>query len=167
MKNYLALLRGINVGGNNLIPMGELRRVASEAGFHEVSSYIQSGNLIFKAEGDEEDLARQLERVIEAAFGRSVGVVVFEGSRWKKIIASAPEKWGSDTSLKHNIIAILDRDPLELAAQDPDLENYVMGDQVVFQSLDHGYQPKPAPKAIQQRVTVRNSNTAKRLADLL
>jgi uncharacterized protein (DUF1697 family) len=166
MTRYLALLRGINVGGNRLIPMNDLRTALEAAGLERVRTYIQSGNVLFESEQDEEACARRIAEVVERAFGTCVGVVVFEGERWKRIVEAAPGEWGRDVRFRHNLIAVMDREPLQIVPRGEE-EIVTPGDQVVYQSLALGYQPKPAPRSIQQRMTVRNSNTARRLADLL
>ena len=74
---YVAFLRGINVGGNKLIKMEELRRVIEGPGFANVRTFIASGNLIFdSAETDASVLARKIERILLKAFGHEIAVVV-------------------------------------------------------------------------------------------
>jgi len=73
MIRYVALLRGINVGGHKLVRMDALRRIFEAAGFAQVETYIQSGNVIFdSAERD----ARALEQVIEARLREALGFEV-------------------------------------------------------------------------------------------
>ncbi len=69
----IALLRGINVGGHNKLPMAELRALCAELGFGDAKTYIQSGNVAFDAEGE---VAERLRAGIEARFGLRVPVVV-------------------------------------------------------------------------------------------
>lgn len=75
-RRCVALLRGINVGGKRLLPMAELRAVATALGFGDIATYIQSGNLLFTASSDTEASARAIERGIAAKFGFEVPVVV-------------------------------------------------------------------------------------------
>lgn len=65
MKTYIALLRGINVGGNNLLPMKALVALMEDSGYSDVKTYIQSGNVVFKSEQLPEDLGQ----LIETGFG--------------------------------------------------------------------------------------------------
>ena len=80
MKHWVAWLRGINVGkagkGRKSVPMAELRGLASELGFEDVQTYIQSGNLVFAAKGTAAKLAATLEQAIRERFGFDVPVVV-------------------------------------------------------------------------------------------
>src|SRR4029077_19444585 len=77
MATHVALLRGINVGGNNKVPMAELREVGASLGHTAVSTYIQSGNVLFTAQegaaADAPALAAGLEQAIEQAFGLRLG----------------------------------------------------------------------------------------------
>lgn len=70
MKNHIALFRGINVGGNHILPMQELREVLENLGLKNVQTYIQSGNVVF--DSDEEDL-RALSESISKAVSKSHG----------------------------------------------------------------------------------------------
>jgi uncharacterized protein (DUF1697 family) len=69
MARYVALLRGINVGGKNLIPMTALTGCFEEHGFEEVRTYIQSGNVVFSiGTSSQAELTRRIERMLAAAF---------------------------------------------------------------------------------------------------
>jgi uncharacterized protein (DUF1697 family) len=87
---HIALLRGINVGGKNRVPMAELRDLAVRLGWTDVQSYIQSGNLVFRAGGDPPALEAALESAISSAFGLSVPVIVRAASAWPAYIAGCP-----------------------------------------------------------------------------
>ncbi len=76
MPSFVAMLRGINVGGKHRVPMAELRELCAGLGWTDVRSYIQSGNVVFRAEGAELDLARTLSAALQTRFGFPVPVVV-------------------------------------------------------------------------------------------
>jgi uncharacterized protein (DUF1697 family) len=94
MATHVALLRGINVGGNNKVPMADLRAVVASLGHTAVSTYIQSGNVLFTArEGAAADapaLAAGLERAIEQAFGLRLRVVVLSRAELAQVIGDNP-----------------------------------------------------------------------------
>jgi uncharacterized protein (DUF1697 family) len=73
---FVALLRGINVGGNRKLPMAELRDLATRLGFTGARTHVQSGNLVFGASGKAAELESALETAIEAQFGFAVPIVV-------------------------------------------------------------------------------------------
>lgn len=76
MTIYIALLRGINVGGHNKIKMADLRRTLETMGLSRVQTYIQSGNVLFESNESEEPLRKQIEHKIEEDFGFPVTVVL-------------------------------------------------------------------------------------------
>lgn len=90
MTTLIALLRGINVGGNRKIPMADLRAVCGEIGFTNVASYIQSGNLVFTTSGSTRAAEAKLERAIEKRFGFAVDVLVRTTSQWAAHAAGNP-----------------------------------------------------------------------------
>jgi uncharacterized protein (DUF1697 family) len=90
MTIYIALLRGINVGGKNIIKMAELKRMFEAMGMGQVQTYIQSGNVLFESEEAEEPLRKRIEREIEAAFGFSVIVILRTAEELKRIAANCP-----------------------------------------------------------------------------
>ncbi len=87
---YIALLRGINVGGKNMIKMAELKRALEEIGLIEVKTYIQSGNVLFKSNEEEETLCKIIENKIEVAFGFPVPVVLRTAVELDQIILNCP-----------------------------------------------------------------------------
>ena len=94
MATHVALLRGINVGGNNKVPMAELREVVAALGHTGVSTYIQSGNVLFTARDggptDDPALAAGLEKAIGQAFGVQLRVVVLSRAELAQVISDNP-----------------------------------------------------------------------------
>lgn len=91
MASHVALLRGINVGGRNKVPMADLREVVTSLGHTGVSTYIQSGNILFStAEDDTAKLAAALESAIEDRFGISSSVVVLSREELARVLAANP-----------------------------------------------------------------------------
>jgi uncharacterized protein (DUF1697 family) len=91
MASHVALLRGINVGGRNKVPMADLREVVASLGHTGVSTYIQSGNVLFStAETDDAELAAALESAIEDRFGIWSSVVVLSRDELAQVLAANP-----------------------------------------------------------------------------
>lgn len=90
MTIYVALLRGINVGGHNMIKMPELKRVLEAMGLANVQTYIQSGNVLFAADGEPARLEMKIEEEIMRVFGLSVPVVVRTYEELKAIVQHCP-----------------------------------------------------------------------------
>ncbi|HYJ91383.1 MAG TPA: DUF1697 domain-containing protein [Pyrinomonadaceae bacterium] len=88
---YVALLRGINVGGKNKIPMERLREVAASIGFENVKTYVNSGNLAFDAKkADDKRLEARLRDAIEREFGMNISVMVRSSDEIAGIVANNP-----------------------------------------------------------------------------
>ncbi len=91
---YIALLRGINVGGNSLIKMSELKKCFENIGLDDVRTYINSGNVIFTSSMTNKlKLANKIESEIEKTFLFPVRVVVIDEKSYRKIIKSVPKGW--------------------------------------------------------------------------
>ncbi len=137
----VALLRGINVGGKNLLPMKALAEIFAAAGCTEVKTYIQSGNVVFRC-GTKKDVAKAVRAAIAAQFGIEVPVVVRSASEIKRVIAANPfVRTGIDAAWLH--VMFLEREPsaaqvagLDAARSLPD-EFVVIGNEV-YLHLPHG-----------------------------
>lgn len=176
---YIAFLRGINVGGNTLIKMAELKEALTAAGLANVQTYIQSGNVIFSSGiNDTEELAALITSSIQKKFNLQVDVAVFTKAEWQQIIESAPEWWGADPEWKHNLwIMIKPYDMKDvtaaISALKPEIEAVEPGDGVLYQSLSIKYfgrtttGSKIVSNPIYKRMTIRNFNTATKLRSLL
>lgn len=96
MPKYLALLRGINVGGNNLIKMADLKVCFEKMGFTEVTTYIQSGNVIFTTKTTPtETLAGTIEQTLSKQFSYPARVVVVPHKELRKFVENAPKDFGT------------------------------------------------------------------------
>jgi uncharacterized protein (DUF1697 family) len=102
MASHVALLRGINVGGRNKVPMAELREVAASLGHTGVSTYIQSGNVLFSTgETDTGHLAAALEAAISERFGLRASVVVLSRDELARILDGNPYRDEPNPRLVH------------------------------------------------------------------
>lgn len=90
MTVYVALLRGINVGGHRLIKMADLKQLFQGLGFEQVETYIQSGNVVFTATEAEGAVRRRIEQQIEAVFGFTVPTAVRSAADFERIVALCP-----------------------------------------------------------------------------
>lgn len=91
MNTYIALLRGINVGGKNKLPMAELRALLAELGLENVKTYIQSGNVVFQSERtDASVLAEKISAAIGESHGFSPAMLVLDGEAFQNAMAANP-----------------------------------------------------------------------------
>src|SRR5689334_5054503 len=95
MISYVALLRGINVGGKNLIKMTELKACFERQGFRQVTTYIQSGNVLFTADPDPDELVHRIEDSLAATFGYRTGVVLRTRKQLQHVVGRAPDGFGA------------------------------------------------------------------------
>jgi len=111
-SKYIALLRGINVGGNHLIKMTNLVGYFEKMGFQKVRTYIQSGNVLFRTtQTSPVTLAHNVEAALAEAVGYHSVVVVKSAAELELIVKSAPRDFGADpTTYRYNVIFL--RDPL-------------------------------------------------------
>jgi uncharacterized protein (DUF1697 family) len=105
-KTFIALLRGINVSGRNMIPMPELRALCVDLGWEDVQSYIQSGNLVFKAESKPAKLETELERAIQSKFGLSISIIVRAAAVWPDYVRDNPFLDVSQSAPNHVMLAL-------------------------------------------------------------
>ena len=108
MPRYVALLRGINVGGKNVIKMADLKACFHEHGFDDATTYIQSGNVLFGATGaSEAELVVRIEGMLAARFDYEASVVVRGRRRMRSIVDGAPEGFGADPATYRSDVIFL------------------------------------------------------------
>ena len=90
MKTYVAFLRGINVGGNTVLPMARLKLMCDDMGLRNVHTYIQSGNVIFESELSEEKLVKRFESSLQAREKKHIPVIIRTGLELGSVIARNP-----------------------------------------------------------------------------
>jgi uncharacterized protein (DUF1697 family) len=117
MALHIALLRGINVSGRNMIPMAELRSLCEGIGWRNVRSYIQSGNLLFQSDGSPGLLEAELEKGIEGRFGLSIPVIVREAAQWPAYVSGNPFPTESEGEPNLVMLALSKAPPLPDAAE--------------------------------------------------
>jgi uncharacterized protein (DUF1697 family) len=108
VATHVALIRGINVGGNNIVPMAALRSALDAAGFEGVRTYIQSGNVLLAAPGrDEMSVAAAVEGLLESEFGVATVVVAVSSETLRLAVSDAPAGFGTEPDVYHYDVAFL------------------------------------------------------------
>jgi uncharacterized protein (DUF1697 family) len=174
---HIALLRGVNVGGNNKVPMAELRAALTASGFTGVSTYIQSGNVLFSApEPDTAVLEQAVTEVIAGTFGLKIDVVVVTQDQLAAVLSANPYPDEPNPKYVHVVFLGAEPDPARLdaarqtAAAKGSRDTVTAGDQVLYLHTPDGYGTSELGKALVKltssaRGTARNlSTTAKLLA---
>ena len=125
MPVYVALLRGINLGGHKKIKMDELRASLAAMGFAEVKTYIQSGNVVFKAAKiSDKALSRKIEASILSNFGHSVSVIIRTAEEIQQVISNNPFLKEPDVDPTKLHVMFLSEPPAQSAVKE--LETFVL-----------------------------------------
>ena len=106
-KTYVALLRGINVGGRNKVAMAELRDAFETHGFDPVRTYIQSGNVVFDSAAPAKSLEDDVEKMLEKRFGIPLVVVVRSQRQFAAVVDKAPKDFGRQPDVYHSDVIFL------------------------------------------------------------
>jgi len=175
---YVALLRGINVGGNNLIKMADLRSRFGAIGFTGVQTYIQSGNVVFcSKQMTKARLTEMIERALSEAFSYESRVVVVSAGELQQVVAQAPKGFGKEPDVyRYDVLFV--REPfkvseaLELVPVNPDVDTVHAGDHALYfrRVIANAAQSrlnKLVQRAVYKHITVRNWRTTTKLLEMV
>jgi len=175
---YVALLRGINVGGNNPIKMADLKRCFEEQGFDNVATYIQSGNVVFEAVGaSHRELTSQVESALARSFKYQAWVVLRSHEQMHQVVSRAPAGFGREpATYRYNVIFL--KEPLTAADAikdvkvKPEVDAAYAGDGVLYFSnlisrATQSYLSRIITLPVYQGMTIRIWNTTTKLLALL
>lgn len=176
-NTYVALLRGINVGGHTKLAMADLRRLLEDLGHDEVRTYIQSGNVVFTSDRTDPDaLGAQLRERLQAELGVSPTVLIRTREQLAAIAAENPytEQAAADPTKVHVGFLSSEPDDPSVFAFDADVyapEELMLGEGVVYLHLPHGMGRSRLAADLGKRrsgveVTVRNWRTVVKLLEM-
>jgi uncharacterized protein (DUF1697 family) len=117
-STFIALLRGINVGGGNRLPMADLRAMCADLGWLDAQTYVASGNVLFRATGTAGGLEEALERTITDRFGLTIATIVRTAPTWASLGASNPFPEASEAQPNGVMLALSKHPPREEAVHD-------------------------------------------------
>ena len=174
---YVALLRGVNVGGGGKIDMKQLRAVFEDAGMTSVRTYINSGNVVFATDmcGDAR-IAATLEAAIEVRFDAVVRVLVRNIDEIRSVVEALPADWVNDKTTKCDVFFLWDEADqpaiLEQLEYDPEMEDVRYTPGAVIRRIDQEKASKSrltkvVGTPLYQQMTIRNCNTARKLLELM
>ena len=178
VSRNVALLRGINVGGKNLIKMTELKLCFEEQGFREVVTYIQSGNVLFTA-GDlgPAKLTLRLEEALAAKFNYRAKVVVRSRKQLQAIVERAPDGFGAyPAKFRYDVIFL--KEPLTASTAMKSVPTKEGVDQAhagsgvlyfarLISKATQSKLSRIGSMPIYQNMTIRNWNTTTKLLQML
>jgi uncharacterized protein (DUF1697 family) len=178
MNVYVALLRGINVGGNNLIRMPALKACFEAQGFCDVATYIQSGNVLFTAgRAKQGTLTAQIEKTLSSTFAYRSRVVVRSLEQMKTTVEKAPKGFGRQPQAYRYDVMFL-KDPLtpdealKSVKTNPAVDRVFAGDGVLYFSrsisnVTQSHLGRIVGTPAYQNMTIRNWNTTGKLLELM
>jgi uncharacterized protein (DUF1697 family) len=174
---YVTLLRGINVGGKNKVPMQQLKNSFERLGLENVKTYINSGNILFTdKKHSQSELVTSLEKAILKDFGFGVKVLLRTAKEIDAINAALPKKWINDDTMKCDVMFLWKEvdspkivDELKIVSE-IDIVKYIPG--TIMWSADRKYLTRSgmmrlAGTKLYKSMTIRNCNTVRKLAALL
>ena len=174
---YVALLRGVNVGGNNMISMKALKESFAGVGFQQVTTYINSGNIIFKTkETDARKLEKKIEQMLVKEYELESRVVVRSLEEMEQLVESLPQNWNSDTNWRYNVIflrhtidseEILTGVPIKEGIEEVFYRPGTLLWSAQVDALTRTNMLKLASRKLYQDMTIRNTNTTKKLCELM
>lgn len=166
MTGYVALLRAVNVGGTGKLPMAELKAMGEAAGFESVSTYIASGNLIFRSHADEASVRKAIVERIAAYAGKPVGVQVRTAQELRDVLERNPFA----ERAPNRVLATFLDGPIGLHLLERILhqkdEEIILGDREIFVHYGEGMARSKLHMPAVTSGTARNMNTVAKLAEL-
>jgi uncharacterized protein (DUF1697 family) len=178
MRQYVALLRGINVGGNNIVKMTDLKGCFEAHGFGNVATYIQSGNVLFEADArSPARLSVEIEEALSQRFGYAARIVLRSHAQMQAIVADAPPGFGRQPDVYRYDVLLL-REPLTAARAIGDIPIREGVDQVfaragvcyfsrLISRATQSYMSRIIALPVYQQMTIRNWNTTVKLHALM
>ncbi len=174
---YVALLRGINVGGRRNVSMASLKDIFAELGFKNVKTYINSGNVIFETGAkDRPRLTRRIEKALLDALNVEISVLLRDAEEIDKLAGEIPDSWVKDSEARCNVVFLWSEvdspQVLESLPLNPEVDDvrYVAGAvlwRVPRALATRSRMNRLTGTPIYQQITVRNANTTRALHRLM
>lgn len=177
MIKYVALLRGINVGGNNKVAMPKLKKAFESMGFVNVKTYINSGNVIFETdERDLDKLASKIEEYLMKTFHFSLRIVLRDSDNIDKLCKQIPSNWKNDLDQRTDVLFLWNdfdsKKSIELLNINPEVDTVKYIDGAIVWNLKRVDLNKSGMRkfigtTIYKNMTARNINTLRKIGELM
>ena len=175
---YILLLRGINVGGKNKVSMSNFKELLKNSGFKNVTSYINSGNLFFDSDEDQESCVSNIRYLLETNYDFSIPFALLTKEEYLKEREKLPDWWNED--LTRRDISFFSSDLDKTSVLDF-LDKTVFYNEIVYvgkcavfwgkynesEYLKTSYHKKLMKQDFYKKITIRNGNTFERIAEIL
>ena len=178
MARYVALLRGINVGGKNLIKMPALKACFEDHGFEDVTTYIQSGNVVFGSPDTEAaQLTSRIEDMLTSTFGLPLSVVLRSRAQMRAIVDRAPDGFGTEPArYRYDVIflkaPVTATTAMKSVSTKPGVDEAHAGTGVLYFSrltarAAQSHLSRIVGLPVYKNMTIRNWNTTTKLLQML
>ena len=174
MNTYLALFRGINVGGKNILPMKELIAILGAMGFENIRTYIQSGNVVFQSKKKlNEKSASEISKQVRDKKGFEPKLLLLGAEELQNTIANNPFSTGDGKTLHFFFLESPPRQPNteRLMALKADSEEFKLDDKVFYlyapEGIGRSKLAAGVEKTLDVPVTARNCNTVAKLISMI
>lgn len=179
MNTYLILMRGINVGGKNKVPMAGLSKCLEELGFADVSTYIASGNVILKSDKSADKVKALIEKALPENFkldSELIKVLVLTHKQFQTVIDNKPKGFGEQPDKYHSdVIFLMDitsKEALPIFAPREGVDHIWPGDGVIYSQRLSAQRTKSrlskiAASPLYKSMTIRSWTTTAKLLELL
>ena len=178
MKTFISILRGINVSGQKLIRMSDLERIYLDLGFQEVTTYIQSGNVVFRSANHESSkkLSAKIEQALFINLGFHVPVIIRTIEEMSALISANPYKKESENTPGKLYVTFLEEEPQpdnikKISPTDYFPDKFTIQGKEIFLNCAAGYGTTKLSNSLFERklnikATSRNWRTANKLLEL-
>jgi uncharacterized protein (DUF1697 family) len=177
MKKYVAFLRGINVGGNNIISMNDLKSALAKSKFKNIQTYINSGNIVLESNDDKEKVKELFEKTIVAYFKLKIDVTVKTQKELDEIILNNPFNSKKENENSKRIVVMLSDkvsqdQALQLKSDERIVENYYLKDDLLYIYYHDGagrskFTTSYIDRKLKVTSTARNWNTMLKMNEML
>lgn len=174
---YVALLRGINIGGRNKVNMKELKNTFENAGMESVVTYINSGNVIFKDdEQTQEEITARLEAAIFEDFSLPIKVLIRDFDVFTVLMEAMPAEWKNDKEMKSDVLFLWEDLTCDSVTEElvvkPQIDKVITVPGAVLWCVDKSDVTKSglmrlASKKIYKKITIRNVNSVRKIYYLM
>jgi uncharacterized protein (DUF1697 family) len=173
---YVALLRGINVGGNSKVEMPRLKRLFESLDFLEVVTYINSGNVVFYDKRSADELSLLIEEALTKEFGLAIPVILRDLKNINNLCQKIPAEFTNDTNQKTDIMFLWNNidssEILKKVAFKPQIERVSYIDGALVWNIDRqnvtkGSGIKLIKTDLYKYMTIRNINTVRKLKQIM
>ena len=178
VMKYIALLRGINISGKNKIAMSELKKEFANLGYKEISTYLNSGNVVFESDiEDKNTIKNNIQVMIKDKFDFDIPTYVTTSQELEELIIYSPDWWGKDNKeIYDNIIFIIPpttyNEVFNAIGSPNEYEKIQEYKNNIFWSFDlknyrkSNWWSKTASTEVSNKITIRTANTMKKLLEI-